>query len=418
LLKNPIQLVRGLPPSVRLLITGTFINKLGTFVVPFLTIVLKREFGLTGVQIGLLVTAYGAGSIVSALSGGLLTDHLGRRVTLMTSLFGGGAIAVCLGVAPSIHVFVPLLLAFGFVADLYRPAASSIIGDLLPSSQRVIGFAAMRMVVNLGFCLGMALGGFIADWSWRALFVADGLTTLVYGVVVWLRIPETRSAALEGAAQSEQEGVSPWRDPVFLQLALVSFAFSLVFFCHVTVLPLTITLSAGYPAHTYGLIVGLNGLLIALLEISLVERLRRYRRLRLAGFGFLAAGLGFALTGLVMHWAWFVFTLLLWTAGEILSTPQKVAFVADWAPPAGRGRYLSLFQATWSLAVAVNPLLFLPIHAALPERLFWSLMLLIAAPATLLLFHLDRSADHPERLRGLSPAPPSEEELLAASPES
>ncbi len=75
--------------------------------------------------------------------------------------------------------------------------------------------------------------------------------------------------------------------------------------------------------------------------------------------------------GLVMHWAWFLLAVLVFTAGEILASPQAMSFVADWAPPAARGRYLSLYQATWSIAFAVNPAVALPLHTALGERAFW-----------------------------------------------
>ena len=78
-----------------------------------------------------------------------------------------------------------------------------------------------------------------------------------------------------------------------------------------------------------------------------------------------------------------------------------MSFVADWAPPAARGRYLSLYQATWSIAFAVNPAVALPLHKALGERAFWALAPLVALPAVLMLLRLDRAADRPERLRGL-----------------
>ena len=108
--------------------------------------------------------------------------------------------------------------------------------------------------------------------------------------------------------------------------------------------------------------------------------------------------------GLVMHWAWFLLAVLVFTAGEILASPQPMSFVADWAPPEARGRYLSLYQATWSVAFAVNPAITLPLHAALGERAFWGLMPLVALPGVLVLLRLDRTADRPERLRGLSAA--------------
>lgn len=419
MLQNPVRLLMSLPGTVRLLLAGTLVNKLGTFILPYLAIVLQRHFSLSAAQVGALMTAYGVGSIVSILIGGVLTDRLGRRQTLMASLFGSGLLAIAMGLAPSVRVFVPLLVAFGFLADLYRPAASAIIGDTLPSAQRALGFASLRLAVNLGFAFGLALGGLLADWDWRLLYFGDGLTTLLYGVVVYVFIPETHPALTAAApVRAPTAAASPWRDGVYIENALVSLMFAVMFFSHMTALPLTITLSAGYPARVYGFLVGVNGLLVALLELPLVDWLKRFRRLRVAALGLVVAGLGFALTGLFLHWAWFLLTVVLWTAGEILCAPQNMAFVADWAPRESRGRYLGMLQATWSVAFAINPPLFLPLHERLPERLFWPLMLLLALPAALLLLHLDRTADHPGRLRGLDAEHPSQEEwLVAVSPE-
>jgi MFS family permease len=400
MLASPLTLLRRLPPAVRLLIAGALVNRLGGFIVAYLAIVLRREFRLSPSEVGLLLTCYGAGSLVSVLVGGVVADRLGRRLALMASLFGGGGLACAMGLAPSIRVFIPLLLIFGFVADLYRPAASSVIGDLLPPGQRAVGFAALRTAINLGFAVGMAVGGLLADWSWRVMFLGDGTTTILYGLIVYFFVPETRPAP-RGAAARPEAGPSPWRDPVCLQLAVVSFAFALAFHTNVTALPLTITVNAGYPAPVYGCLVGLNGLLIVLFEISATEALRRFRRLRVAALGMLLVGLGYGITGFVLHWAWFLLTVVLWTAGEILSTPQKLSFIADWSPAESRGRYLSLVQATWSLATAVNPILFLPLYARLGERAFWPLVALVTLPGCLVLLRLDRVADRPERLRGV-----------------
>jgi MFS family permease len=399
MLASPLALLRRLPPTVRVLIAGALVNRIGGFIGPYLAIVLRREFHLSPFQLGLLLTCYGAGSLVSILVGGVVADRLGRRLALLVSLFGGGALACAMGFAPSIRFFIPLLVLFGFVADLYRPAASSIIGDLLPPAQRAVGFAGLRTAINLGFTVGMAVGGVLADWSWRAMFVGDGVTTILYGLIVYFFVPETRPAASE-AAERSGTGPSPWRDPVCLQLALASFAFALAFHTNVTALPLSITVTAGYPAPVYGCLVGLNGLLIVLFEMSATDALRRFRRLRVAALGMLFVAVGYGITGLVMHWVWFLLTVVLWTAGEILSAPQKLAFIADWAPAESRGRYLSLIQATWSLAMAVNPIVFLPLYARLGERAFWPLVALVALPGCLLLLQLDRTADRPERLRG------------------
>ncbi len=404
MLENPVTLLRRLPRTVQLLVAGTLVNRLGSFIVPYLTLLLNREFGLPSRTVGFFVSAYAAGSIVAILAGGAFTDRLGRRRTLLISLFGAGAIAIGMGVATTLRAFVPLLVLFGFVADLYRPAASSIIGDLLPSEDRAVGFGALRLANNLGFACGMGLGGVLADWSWRALCAADGTTTLLFGAIVYFFIAETAPASGNPGAPVASSGLSPWRDPVFLLLAAGSLLFCMQIFIDLTVLPLTITVSAGYPSVVYGLTVGTNGLIIALLELPIVNALRRGRRLRIAAFGVLLSGVGFGLTGFVMHWAWFLMTVVLWTFGEILVVPQQNAFIADWAPPAARGRYIGLYQATWSVGFAIAPLVFLPIHARLPEAAFWPLLFGLSLAPFAILLRLDRVADRPERLRGATAA--------------
>jgi MFS family permease len=417
MLVSPLRIVGRFPRPVRLLLVGTLVNKLGTFIVPYLTLVLLRDLHMREGQAARLLFAYGTGSVVSILAGGVITDRFGRRRTLLVSLLGSGVLAVAMGLAPTARFFVPLLVAFGFIADLYRPAASAIIGDLLPSSERASGFAGLRMAVNVGWASGTVIGGLLADWDWRLLFLGDGLTTLAYGVLVYFTIPETRPA-LEGrgpapVAPAHASGTTlapvpgrgpanPLRDGVFLATMATGFLFTFVFCSNLSVFPLTITRSAHYPAVVFGLLAAVNGLLVASFEISLTVHLKPFRRLRLAALGCLLVAVGFGMLGLVMHWAWFLLAVLVFTAGEIVASPQMMAFVADWAPPEARGRYLSLYQATWSVAFALNPAIALPLHAALGERAFWGLISLVAIPGVLVLLHLDRTVDRPGRLRGLS----------------
>jgi MFS family permease len=416
MLRNPLTLLASLPPTVRLLVYGTFVNRLGTFIIPFLTLVLRREFRLTEAQTGAAIFAYGAGSIVSILTGGYLSDRLGRRRTLLISLFGSGTLAVAMGVAPSLGVFSVLLLLFGFVADLYRPASSSIVGDLLPSSQRPIGFAALRVAINLGFAGGVAVGGFLADANWRILFWADGATTLLFGLVVFATIVETRPAAAV-TARAEGTVETPWRDRVYHLALLSSFVFALGFFADITVLPLTLTESAGYSAKFYGWLLAINGVVVGLLEIPAAHWLRRFRRLRVAALGMVLGALGLLMTGLNMHWTWLVLSVLIWTVGEVLTMPQHMSFVADWAPPASRGTYLGLYSATWSFGLALNPILFLPLHSRLSEAAFWGLVGAITATPSLLCLYLDRRADRPELLRGADHEPVSEAQVIPNPPE-
>ncbi len=404
MIESPLRLVGRLPATVRILIAGTFVNKVGTLIVPYLTLVLWRDFRLPSGAIGLVMLAYGGGSIASVVVGGVLTDRLGRRTTLLVSLLGSGALAMALGATGSVRVFVVLLVALGFISDLYRPAASAIISDLVPSHARQVGFAALRMAVNLGFAGGMAIGGLLAHWSWRLLFLGDGLTTFLFGLIVLALIPETRPAHPQAREKTlARRDQSPWRDLTLWKLLGASFLFKIAFYSAFTVLPLTITEWAGYTTIVYGAFVGLNGLMVALFEISVVHALRHRRRLRLATFGTLLSLAGLALNGVAPLWPLFLAAIVVWTIGEMLSVPQQMAFLADWAPVPARGQYLSLFQATWSLGMALNPALMLPLYSWLGPRGFWLSLPILALPGAVIMRDLDRHADRPAGLRGLLP---------------
>lgn len=379
------RLLRALPRPVQILIAGTFVNKAGTYIVPYLTIVLMRDFRLSPIEAGLAVAAYGFGSLVSIFVGGQTADRLGRRSTMLLSLFGSGVLALCLGFAPNLQAFVLLLLGFGFLADLFQPAASAIVTDLVAPEQRKVGFAGLRLAINLGFAAGVVVGGFLVDWDWRFLFWGDGLSTLAYGLVILLFIAETRPAHREGEVAE-----SPFRDRPFLRLVAASSAFPFLMFAVMTVLPITLTEGASYPSRTYGYIVGLNGLLVAMFELPVAARLPTASRLSLAAGGLAIAAFGVALNGAPPSLWIYVIAILLVTTGEIVMMPQLSATVADWAPRLSRGRYISLFQSSWTFAKATSPLLFLPLRARIGDQLFWSLLGLSALPAFVLLLTLGR----------------------------
>jgi hypothetical protein len=54
---SPVALLRRLPGPVQLLVLGTLVNRVGSFIVPFLAIVLRREFGMSPSEVGLFRTA-------------------------------------------------------------------------------------------------------------------------------------------------------------------------------------------------------------------------------------------------------------------------------------------------------------------------------------------------------------------------
>ena len=67
----------GLSRDIWLLAAVMLINRAGTMVIPFMTVYLTQSLGFTLPQAGLVMTCFGAGSVLGAYLGGQFTDRFG-----------------------------------------------------------------------------------------------------------------------------------------------------------------------------------------------------------------------------------------------------------------------------------------------------------------------------------------------------
>ena len=127
--------VRTFPPAVWFLFLGSFLNKFGAFVVPFLTLYMLDK-GYPKSEIGMVIGAYGVGNLISSAVGGQLADSFGRRKTIVLSMVLGAIGILALSQASSFASLLTLTLLVGFSGEMYRPAASALLMDLVPEEQR------------------------------------------------------------------------------------------------------------------------------------------------------------------------------------------------------------------------------------------------------------------------------------------
>src|SRR2546428_10989100 len=118
--------LRGMPREAWVLFAGVFVNRLGTFVLPSITLYLTSR-GYSVPQAGLGLAAYGLGAIGSQAAGGVLADRLGRRSTIALGMFGGAATTLSLVWIHGLGQIVGAVALLGFVAELFRPAPRALI---------------------------------------------------------------------------------------------------------------------------------------------------------------------------------------------------------------------------------------------------------------------------------------------------
>lgn len=116
----------NLPRTYWVLWTGSLVNRLGSFVPPFLALYLTRERGFTVEQAGLVVSLYGLGVVLAGPLGGTLADRLGRRITLAGGLWAGSGAMLLLGFSHSPAHIAAAAFLLGLLGEMYRPAVSAV----------------------------------------------------------------------------------------------------------------------------------------------------------------------------------------------------------------------------------------------------------------------------------------------------
>lgn len=335
------------------LAAGNFVNRFGGFVVPLLALHLTH-LGFTAERIGLVLGAYGIGRLGASLLGGVWTDRHGHRFVIAVSMFSSAAGMLVLGWLTHYHTILAMVFFQGLASELFRPASSALIAELAPAEHRLTAFALNRLAVNAGFALGPAVGGILAHISFHWIFVGNALADLLYGVLAWRGLP----ARVQHHATGEEDDGGKWTavlaDRRLLLFLASIFPMTFIFMQGGSSFALY-TADLGFSPRDFGLLLGVNGILIVTCELTLTGFTRRFAPVNVLMLGYTLLGVGYALTGLASHFVTLALTVVVWTSGEMISAPVQSAVLANMAPPKLRGRYMAAATLMWSLATIVGP---------------------------------------------------------------
>lgn len=331
---------------------GSLVNRLGGFVAPLLTIYLTTQRHLAVDKAGAIVMWFGAGQVAASIAGGQLTDRVGRRATMLLSLFGGAIVMVALGRARGLSEITVLVAALGFIGELYRPAVFAFVADVTPPETRLYAFGLLYWAINLGFAVAASVGGFVADYDFSLLFYVDAATTFLFAVLIAFKVPETRPTAVRGPVDAPS--VSPLLDRQFMMFVTLSLFGSII------AMQAGATLSAhmtwqGFSASTYGLVLAVNGVLIIVLQPFLTRWTGKGDPSRVLALSVMLYGVAMAAHGLAPIALAHAGAVAIWTLGEIIESPMKGSIVSDMAPASARGRYQGTLVMTWGLAQMIGP---------------------------------------------------------------
>jgi predicted MFS family arabinose efflux permease len=153
---------------------------------------IKREFGLSDAQFGLL-TGIAFAAVYSLLGVPMArwADRSSRKVIITLSLAFWSAMTALGGLATGFGTLALARLAVGVGEAGCSPPSHALLADYFPANQRGRAFSFYSMGIYAGILFGFVAGGLISEYfGWRWAFVVVGGPGVLLAVVVALTLRE------------------------------------------------------------------------------------------------------------------------------------------------------------------------------------------------------------------------------------
>ncbi len=345
------------PRPIWLLSSALFVNRLGTMVLPFLTLYFKKNLGYSDSTAGFMISLYGFGSVLGAYVGGKLTGKVGaiRLQVILLSLSVPVFLCIPFCTSPvSLAVSILLLSVF---SEGVRPANQTAITEFSNTEQRTRAFALNRMALNLGVSFGPVIGGLLISISFFWIFVVDALTTGACAALLcyFFAGQNSNQESLVDTKQTLLLKASPAEDWYFILYLGLTFSCALVFFQFFTTYPLYLNEHYLLNEFQIGLIFAINTVMIVFFEMLLVERAKHWNLITTIAWGCFLTCIGFGILPFGSAIGLCVLSMVILTIGEMLASPMSSSWVSQRSEHKDTGSYMGWYTMSYSLAFIVGP---------------------------------------------------------------
>jgi MFS family permease len=343
------------------LLSVMFINLLGFGIIVPLLPFYAKSFQAPAWQIALIFSAYAMGAFFGEPFWGRISDAIGRKPILISTVTGNCLCYLALAFAP--NIFVAFVVRFlGGMASGNGSVIQGYIADVTPPEQRTAKMSLLGAAYNIGFIVGPALGGLLAHPSaghagFRIpLLIASGLSGLcVLGLATFLT--ESRTHRRISSRPSRWAVLnSAVTNPVVSRLMLVTFLAGCAFNGIESVFGLWTQARFQWGPQQVGTAFAVTGIVSAFCQVAVTGRLsERFGEARVLAAGMALTTLCTSLLPFSLS-GWMIILLLSISAfGQSVAWPNVSALLSrnvDWEH---QGQYLGLNNATGAAARLVGP---------------------------------------------------------------
>lgn len=349
----------GLSPATWWLSLVMLINRSGTMVIPFMTLYLVQTKNYPIGKTGMVMACFGLGAICGGMLGGKLTDKLGFYTIQLFSLISGGVMFIVLGQLESFAAILICSFVLALLNDTFRPANATAVAHYSKEENITRSFSLNRLSINLGWAVGGALGGFIASHNYHLLFWIDGCTNIGAALLLRAVLSPSKNNLTPPNKDFRTKTIthSAYKDGPYLLFIAMTVLFGMMFFQIFSTLPVYFTQVLHMTPFYVGLVMAINGMLIALFEMAIVYRLGQNKNtIQYIGIGVILIGISYIVFNILPgELSLAIFSTVIITFGEMLSMPFMNTYWVSRTNKDNRGQYAGLYTVAWSIAQVVGP---------------------------------------------------------------
>jgi len=334
------------------------INRMGTMAAVFMSVYVTRILGKSLADAGLVITLFGVGAVFGALSGGFFIKKIGfRAVQILTSIISG-ALFIFFAKISDFHLLCLVAVLIGFFSEAFRPANFTAIAYYSKPEMMTKSYSLNRFAVNLGMGLGTAVGGILASIDYHLLFYVEGSTYILVGILIMILLPKISKTIKKKEKNKEIKSKSPWKDTLYLKFLFLILIYISSFLVVFKLVPVYWKDIQHIDESLIGSILGLNGIIIAIFEMVLVQHLQtRNKDIKYIYVGIFIAAISFALILFPVFSVLIsaILAIIFLTISEMLALPFINTFVVNRAGEESRASYASAYTFVWSLSGIIAP---------------------------------------------------------------
>jgi MFS family permease len=388
------------------LVAAMIVDGIGTgLFLPFGIVYFLHTTAISLAVIGAGLSAAALAALPAPVAAGAMIDRFGpRRVVAAGNLLSATAFLGYLFVGSAWQLVVAAFVASAGQATFWT-ATRVLVGVVAGPSRRAHWFALQTTTRNLGYGLGAIAGAVAIGQAGRAgylsLAAVNAASYLIASVLV-LRasIPDGPEQSPRAAGESHREASAPAAPgPGYRQLLtdrglllISSINVSFVLCTSVLSVLLAVYLSTALHAAVWltGALFAVDTIFVITCQTTITSRASGHDRVSILTIAAGAFAVSFALLwALAGVPAWLIvpgliIAVTVFAIAGMLQGPIINALAVDMAPPQSPGRYLAIYQLSWSLGGGLAPALLTSLttlSAALP----WITLIAACALAVLAL---------------------------------